>query len=165
MEQDIRFVKVDGRRLAYATVGEGPLLILGRRWVSHLEADWEDDELRGFLTELGQTHRVVRYDRFGVGLSERDIHEHVSLDLDVRSLAAVHEVFGDEPAVLFGMSCSAPSITVYARNHPERIDSIVLFGAFVSRHDLPEKTQSSLVEFPQFERTNSTSDDCVRQPA
>ncbi|MGZ4310275.1 MAG: alpha/beta fold hydrolase, partial [Gaiellaceae bacterium] len=71
LEQDIRFVHVDGRRLAYATVGEGPLLILGRRWVSHLEADWEDPELRGVLTELGQSHQVVRYDRFGTGLSDR----------------------------------------------------------------------------------------------
>ena len=86
MEQDIRFVDVDGHRLAYATVGEGPLLILGRRWVSHLEADWEDAEFRAFLTELGQNHRVVRFDRFGTGLSERDINEVPSLDAR-RSLA------------------------------------------------------------------------------
>lgn len=147
MDQDIRFVKVGGRRLAYATVGEGPLMILGRRWVSHLEADWEDEELRAFLLELGRRHRVVRYDRLGVGLSEREVSERVSVDLDVRSLAAVHEVFGDEPATLFGMSCSAPSIATYARDNPALVDSIILFGAFVSRHDLPEKTRTSLVEF------------------
>jgi pimeloyl-ACP methyl ester carboxylesterase/DNA-binding CsgD family transcriptional regulator len=147
VEQDIRFVHVDGHRLAYATVGEGPLLILGRRWVSHLEADWEDPELRGFLTELGQSHQVVRYDRFGTGLSDRTADEPASLALEVRSLAAVHEMFGAEPATLFGMSCSAPSVTLYARDRPERVKAIVFFGAFVSRHDLPEQTQTSLVEF------------------
>ena len=45
------------------------------------------------------------------------------------------------------MSCSAPSVTLYARDRPERVDAIVFFGAFVSRHDLPEQAQTSLVEF------------------
>jgi pimeloyl-ACP methyl ester carboxylesterase/DNA-binding CsgD family transcriptional regulator len=147
MEQNIRFVDVDGHRLAYATVGEGPLLILGRRWVSHLEADWEDMEFRAFITELGQNHRVVRFDRFGTGLSERDINEVPSLALDVRTLTAVHDVFGDEKATLFGMSCSAPSIALYTRDRPERVKALVFFGAAVSRHDLPAHAQASLIEF------------------
>src|ERR1700722_10136001 len=147
MEQDIRFLDVDGHRLAYATVGEGPLLILGRRWVSHLEAAWEDAALRGFLTELGQNNRVVRFDRFGTGLSERDINEVPSLALDVRTLAAVQDVFGDEKATLLGMSCSAPSIALYTRDHPDRVRALVFFGAAVSRHDLPPHAQASLIEF------------------
>jgi pimeloyl-ACP methyl ester carboxylesterase/DNA-binding CsgD family transcriptional regulator len=147
MEQDIRFVNVDGHRLAYATVGEGPLLIFGRRWVSHLEADWEDEEFRAFVSELGQSHRVVRFDRFGTGLSQRDRKQVPTLELDVRSLAAVHDVFGDEKATLFGMSCSAPSVSLYTRDNPERVAAIVFFGSFVSRHDVPARTQASLVEF------------------
>src|SRR4029453_14913614 len=71
MEQDIRFCKVDGHRIAYATVGDGPLLFFGGgRWVSHLEEEWEDAQYRSFVGELARTHRVVRFDRLGVGLSE-----------------------------------------------------------------------------------------------
>ena len=36
MEQDIRFCALDGRRSAFATVGEGPTLVFGGRWVTHL---------------------------------------------------------------------------------------------------------------------------------
>ena len=40
MEQEIRYCELDGRRIAYATVGEGPMLLLGGRWDSHLEEVW-----------------------------------------------------------------------------------------------------------------------------
>ena len=72
MEQDIRFCELDGRRIAYATVGEGPLLVFGAKWVSHLEEEWDDPRARSFYEELAQSHRVVRYDRLGAGLSDRD---------------------------------------------------------------------------------------------
>ncbi len=34
VEQEIRFCELDGRRIAYATVGEGPTLLFGGRWVT-----------------------------------------------------------------------------------------------------------------------------------
>ncbi len=71
MEQDVRFCEFDGRRIAYATVGEGPLLVFGAKWVSHLEEEWDDRRARDFYTELARSHRVVRYDRIGAGLSDR----------------------------------------------------------------------------------------------
>ena len=69
MEQDIRFCALDGRRIAYATVGEGPTLLLGGRWVTHLEEEWQDANARSFFEDLGRSHRVVRYDRLGTGLT------------------------------------------------------------------------------------------------
>src|SRR6476620_7336713 len=71
MDQQIRFCQIDGRRLAYATVGDGPLLVFSARWISHLEDEWELPEVRSFFETLAQKHRVVRYDRIGVGLSDR----------------------------------------------------------------------------------------------
>src|SRR4026208_2242891 len=67
MEQDIRFCALDGRRIAYATVGEGPTLLFGGRWVTHLEEEWQDPQARGFFEDLARTHRVARYDRVGAG--------------------------------------------------------------------------------------------------
>ena len=46
MEQDIRFCELDGRRIAYASIGEGPLLVFGAKWVSHLEEEWDDPRAR-----------------------------------------------------------------------------------------------------------------------
>ena len=52
MEQDIRFCVLDGRRIAYASVGEGPTLVFGGRWWTHLEEEWEDPHARSFFEEL-----------------------------------------------------------------------------------------------------------------
>ena len=73
MEQDIRFCELDGKRIAYATVGEGPPLVFGAKWVSHLEEEWDDPRARAFYEVLAQTHHVVRYDRLGAGLSDREL--------------------------------------------------------------------------------------------
>jgi pimeloyl-ACP methyl ester carboxylesterase/DNA-binding CsgD family transcriptional regulator len=147
VEQDIRFCQVDGRRLAYATVGEGPLLAIGMRFVSHLEEDWEDAGYRAFVTELAETHRVVRFDRLGAGLSDRALDEPPTNERDARSLAAVLDVFGDEPATLFAVSCAAASVAYYARSRPDRTDSLVFFGGFAARDDVPDEKKRSLVEF------------------
>src|SRR5205809_4020018 len=107
MEQDIRFCELDGRRVAYAMVGEGPVLLFGGRWVTHLEEEWNDPRARSFYEELARTHRVVRYDRLGTGLSGRDPVGAPTLESETRALAAVFGACGGEPATLFACSCAA----------------------------------------------------------
>src|SRR5690349_20980282 len=69
MVQEIRYLEFEGRRLAYSTLGEGPPIVFGPRWVSHLEEEWADPRQRAFYNEIARTHRVVRFDRMGCGLS------------------------------------------------------------------------------------------------
>ena len=71
MDQEIRFLDLDGRRLAYSTFGEGTPIVFGPRWVSHLEEEWADLRQRAFYEEVAKTHRVLRFDRVGCGLSSR----------------------------------------------------------------------------------------------
>src|SRR5436190_7070728 len=106
MEQEIRFCHVDGKRLAYAAVGEGPLLVFAARWISHLEDEWELPEVRVFFEALARDHRVVRYDRLGVGLSERRLPGPPSTESEARALGTVIEECGDEPAIVFANSCA-----------------------------------------------------------
>ncbi len=89
MEQDIRFCELDGRRIAYATAGEGPLLLFAARWVSHLEEEWDDPQARAFFEELATSHRVVRYDRLGAGLSDRDLPAPPTTESEMRALGTV----------------------------------------------------------------------------
>ncbi len=148
MEQDIRFCKVDGHRIAYATVGDGPLLFFGGgRWVSHLEEEWEDAQYRSFVGELARTHRVVRFDRLGVGLSERDVDAPPTTEGDARAIATVVDTFGDAPASFLAACAGAPGVVHYASGSPERVRSVVFFGAFASRRDIPPEKRRSLVEF------------------
>ena len=106
MEQDIRYCELDGRRIAYGTVGEGPVILFGGRWVSHLEEEWEEPSSRAFFEELARTHRVVRYDRLGAGLSDRTLDAPPTPESETAQLAAVADACGDEPVTLFACSCA-----------------------------------------------------------
>jgi pimeloyl-ACP methyl ester carboxylesterase/DNA-binding CsgD family transcriptional regulator len=151
MEQDIGFTELDGKRIAYATVGEGPLLLFGGRWVTHLEEEWDDPRTRAFFEHLAATHRVVRYDRIGAGLSDRTLPGAATVELEVRTLAAVHAAVGAEPAILFACSCAGLASADYAVRRPELVRKIVFFGGYASRSDIPDVTRRSIVDFA---RTN-----------
>ena len=151
MDQDIRFCELDGRRIAYASIGEGPPLVFGAKWVSHLEEEWDDPRARSFYEDLAQQgHRVVRYDRLGAGLSERTLPRPPSIDLDTRALRSVIEACGGGPATVFACSCSSAVTANLAAHDPDLVRKVVFFGSFVSRTDLPEATRRSLVDFVRF---------------
>src|SRR3989442_13981089 len=77
MQQQIRFVKSpDGINLAVATVGSGPPLIIIPGWISHLELEWEFPASRDFFQRLAESHLLVRYDKRGTGLSDRDVTDY-----------------------------------------------------------------------------------------
>jgi len=147
MEHNIRFCELDGRRIAYASVGEGPLLVFGGRWVTHLEDEWDDARARSFYEELAAAHRVVRYDRLGVGLSDRRLPAPPTVESESRALATVLAACGDEAATVFACSCAGLATAHLAATTPERVRKIVFFGGYASRDDIPEPTRRSLVDF------------------
>jgi pimeloyl-ACP methyl ester carboxylesterase/DNA-binding CsgD family transcriptional regulator len=130
VEQEIRFVERDGARLAYAVVGDGPPLVFACWWLGHLEAMWDEPSFRAFVLRLAETHRVVRFDRPGVGLSERPSADG-DLELDVDALRAVVEALDAGPATLFGASCGGCSAVALAARAPRLVDRLVLYGAYV----------------------------------
>lgn len=150
MEQEIRFCELDGRRIAYATVGEGPPVVFGAKWVSHLEEEWDDPLARSFYEELAQNHLVVRYDRLGVGLSDRGLAGSPTVVGETRVLETVLDAAAGERATIFACSCSSLATASFASGSPERVEKIVFFGSYVSRDDLPEVTRRSLVDFVRF---------------
>jgi pimeloyl-ACP methyl ester carboxylesterase/DNA-binding CsgD family transcriptional regulator len=147
MEQDIRFCELDGLRIAYATVGEGPLLLFGGRWVSHLEEEWQEPRARGFYEELARTHRVVRYDRLGAGLSDRRLPGLPTVESETRTLAAVQDAVGGGPATMFACSCAGLATASLASASPDKVEKIVFFGGYAARTDIPGATRRSLVDF------------------
>lgn len=65
----IRFLPVGDRRVAYERRGEGPPLVAPAWWVSHLELDWQDPDVRRFWEGAAAGFELIRYDRLGVGMS------------------------------------------------------------------------------------------------
>ena len=146
MEQEIRYLDFEGRRLAYSTLGEGTPIVFGPRWVSHLGEEWGDLRHRAFYEQLARTHRVVRFDRIGCGLSSRDLEPRPTVESESRQLEAVIDDLG-EPAIVFASSCSCLAASQLAVRRGQTVARIVYFGGYVSRADIPEVTKRSLIEF------------------
>jgi DNA-binding SARP family transcriptional activator/pimeloyl-ACP methyl ester carboxylesterase/tRNA A-37 threonylcarbamoyl transferase component Bud32 len=134
-QQEIRFTTAaDGVRLAYATVGQGPVLVKAANWLSHLEYDWITPIWRHWLLGLAVENTLVRYDQRGCGLSDWDAADF-SLDTWVKDLEAVVEASGAKRFALLGISQGGPIAIAYTVRHPERVSHLVLYGTYVRGRD------------------------------
>jgi pimeloyl-ACP methyl ester carboxylesterase/DNA-binding CsgD family transcriptional regulator len=128
---DIRFLTVDGRRLAYEVAGEGPLLVCPAWWVSHLELDRGNEGFARFWKAIGDGYCVVRYDRLGVGVSERELREQdLCVDGEVSMIGALLDELGTERISLFGGSSGGCAAIAFAARFPERVERLVLYGSY-----------------------------------
>lgn len=146
MEQRITFCTgAQGRSIACAAAGNGPPLVRSAWWVSHLQYEWEHTGFRQFFESLAQRHTLVRYDRVGVGLSDRTSAE-CTLASEVADLEVVVRHHGLERFALFGSSLGAPTALAFAALHPEQVSHLVLYGGFASGSRLAkEEVQSALL--------------------
>jgi class 3 adenylate cyclase/pimeloyl-ACP methyl ester carboxylesterase len=130
MEQHIRFcTSSDGTRIAYATVGQGPPLVRGLGWLTHLEYEWENPLWRTFIDGMSRQNLFVRYDGRGMGLSDRQVSDY-SLEAQLRDLEAVVDALGLERFTLYAISQGGPTAITYAVRHPERVSHLILYGSF-----------------------------------
>jgi pimeloyl-ACP methyl ester carboxylesterase/DNA-binding CsgD family transcriptional regulator len=132
LEQEIRFCEVDGARVAYATVGSGPALLLPALWISHLELEWGVGELRAFIGGLARRRTVIRYDRLGTGLSDRPAGGlELTVAAEVRTVGALVDALGLDELSLLGISWGGCTAAAFAARAPERVRCVALVGAFV----------------------------------
>jgi len=130
MEQHIRFcTSSDGTRIAYATAGQGPPLVRGLGWLTHLEYEWENPLWRTFIDGMSRQNLFVRYDGRGMGLSDRRVSDY-SLETQLRDLEAVVDALGLERFALDAFSQGGPTAITYAVRHPERVSHLILYGSF-----------------------------------
>ncbi len=148
MEQAIGFLTYDGRNVAYATVGDGPAVVVPPWWISHLDREWQDPRFRRFFSALAERHTVVRYDRIGVGLSDRDRGpKDMSLAAEVGLLRATLDHLGLERCSMVGVSCGACIAAGLAADEPERVERLVMFGGYARGHEIaPRAVREALVE-------------------
>lgn len=142
--QEIKFSTTsDGVRLAWATVGSGPALVKASNWLTHLDYEWESPIWRHWWAELSKHHQVVRYDERGNGMSQRDVSE-VSFDTWVRDLETVVDAAKLDRFTLLGISRGGAIAIAYAAKHPERVNKLVLYGAFpmgLNHYGTPEQLE------------------------
>src|SRR5689334_5492926 len=135
MDQRIRFCEADGARVAFATVGHGPVLICDTGWLGHLEHAWQDGPYRSFVERLAPNRPFVRYDKPGTGLSDR-VRRDNSVEVEVRALEAVIATLGPRTFDVLGTSQGGVVAALLAHRHAREIGRLILYGTWAYGPDL-----------------------------
>jgi pimeloyl-ACP methyl ester carboxylesterase/DNA-binding CsgD family transcriptional regulator len=138
-EQAIRFTTADGRRIAWASSGSGPPLVLSGWWMANLELNWREPRFRAFVEAQGRHRTVIRYDPPGTGLSTDGEPRVADLDEEAAALAAVVEAACAGSVDLFAGSSGAPVGIAFAVEHPDRVGRLVLYGGYARGAEIADE--------------------------
>jgi pimeloyl-ACP methyl ester carboxylesterase len=137
LQQGIQFLDWAGRRVAFEVTGDGPVLVAPAWWISHLEADAGDPRYTRFWRELSEGFTLVRYDRVGVGLSDREIEPgDFTIDAEVGCLGALLDRLDVARVTLVGGSSGGCTAIAFAARHPERVERVALYGSYARGADV-----------------------------
>ncbi len=145
-DQEIRYgISDDGVCVAYAIAGSGPPLVKAANWLTHLELEWNSPIWSHWLHDLASGHQLIRYDERGCGLSDWDVADF-SFDAWVDDLELVVDAVGVERFPLLGISQGAAVAIAYAVRHPERVERLILCGAYSRGRLVRAETAEALEE-------------------
>jgi pimeloyl-ACP methyl ester carboxylesterase/DNA-binding CsgD family transcriptional regulator len=131
--------------VAYSTSGTGPPLLCDTGWITHLRAQLELLSFGSFIERLAERFTVIRYDKPGCGLSDRDGVD-LSFDGQVAAALAVADAVGAERFRLFGASQAGQLAVAIAARYPDRVEAMVVYGTCASGRDLaPAEVRQSVV--------------------
>jgi 3-oxoadipate enol-lactonase len=113
------FLDIDGARIYYEELGEGPCVILNHGFA--LDRRMWDMQFRAFASQF----RVVRYDLRGFGKSDLPVGSYSTVD-DLDTIMVRLDI---EKACLIGSSLSGSLAIEFALTWPERVTGLVLAGS------------------------------------
>jgi pimeloyl-ACP methyl ester carboxylesterase/DNA-binding CsgD family transcriptional regulator len=141
----VRYCSTPAGRVAYSTAGSGPPLLCDTGWVSHLRAQLELFAFGDFIERLADRFTVVRYDKPGCGLSDRDSTD-LSFDGQVATALAVADAVRADRFCMLGASQGGQVAAAVAARFPDRVEALVLYGMCASGADLaPPEVRDSIV--------------------
>ena len=145
MRSAVRYCVTPAGRVAYSAAGDGPPLLCDSGWVTHLTKQLELVSFATVMARLAERFTVIRYDKPGCGLSDRDGVE-LSFDAQVAVALAVADAAGAGRFRMFGASQGGQLAAAVAARHPERVEALVLYGTCASGADLaPAEVRDSIV--------------------
>ncbi|WP_156661388.1 alpha/beta fold hydrolase, partial [Mycobacterium sp. 852002-51163_SCH5372311] len=137
----LRYARNGDVRLAYRVFGDsGPFLIWAPGWMlSNVDTIDEPGNLYAeFIECFSQSTRFIVWDRRGTGLSDPST-QSLSVDERLDDLQAILDAEGVDRAALFGSSEGGSVCALFAAAHPERVSSLVVYGAAARySQELPE---------------------------
>jgi pimeloyl-ACP methyl ester carboxylesterase/DNA-binding CsgD family transcriptional regulator len=141
----VRYCATPAGRVAYSVSGAGPALLCDSGWITHLRGQLELCSFGSFVERLAERFTVIRYDKPGCGLSDRDGID-LSFEGQVAAALAVADAVGADRFSLFGASQGGQLAAAIAARYPERVEALVLYGTCASGGDLaPAEVRDSVV--------------------
>ena len=135
-----RYARSGDVSIAYQVVGEGLLdLVWIPSMAHHVELNWENPVVAGFLRRFASISRLLVFDKRGTGMSD-PILGSATLEERMDDIRAVMDASGSERAVISGLGDGGPLAALFAATYPERTAGLVLIHTaprFVRSPELP----------------------------
>lgn len=126
-------------------MGAGPPLLFEPGWVTHLTGHVDLFGFGAFLARLTRQWTVIRYDKPGCGLSDRDGVD-LSFDSQVAAAMAVADAAGAGRFAMYGASQGGQIAAAIAARYQDRVSALALYGTCADGADLaPPEVRESIV--------------------
>jgi pimeloyl-ACP methyl ester carboxylesterase/DNA-binding CsgD family transcriptional regulator len=120
-------------------------LLFDSGWITDLRGQLELYCFGSFIESLAERFTVIRYDKPGCGLSDRDGID-LSFDGQVAAALAVADEVRADRFRLFGASQGGQLAAAIAARYPDRVEALVVYGTCASGRDLaPDEVRKSIV--------------------
>lgn len=123
-DADTRFVKTRSGRVHLLEMGEGEVVILLLHGTGRSVADWQE----GLASQLAHKYRVVGFDYYGHGLSDRAHGGCYGLALWAQQAVDVLDALEIDRVTVVGHSAGGAVAAIFTADHPERVDRTVFIG-------------------------------------
>ncbi len=107
-------------------------------WVSNLELAWEQPITRSIFELLASRLTVVRYDKGGTGLSDREAPSP-TLDILLHELDAIVDALGAKRVSVLGISQGAPTALEFTARRPELVERLANDAGFADGRRLAKR--------------------------
>ena len=147
MPPQTRYARSGNVSVAYQVSGTGPGdLLYCAGWLSHLELAWEQPDLARFFNRRASFSRLIRCDRRGMGLSDRDISATTTLEQRAEDIGAVLNAAKSPRTAILAASEGCFMATMFAATFPERVSGLILYGGFARASWAPDYSWGSTTE-------------------
>ncbi|MCA1726483.1 MAG: alpha/beta hydrolase, partial [Actinobacteria bacterium] len=128
MQPETRFATLEGDRIAFQVIGDGPVdLLFVAGMTGHVDLRWEEPYQASFLRELAQFSRLILFDRRGTGASDPFPYDpHSAWEAWADDVRAVMDAAGSERATILAQIDAGPMAILFAATNPERTRSLIL---------------------------------------
>jgi pimeloyl-ACP methyl ester carboxylesterase len=132
MKPEVRYTRSGEVHIAYQIVGQGLRnLVFVPGFLAHLDFQWEEPSQATFFRRLASFRLLIRFDKRGTGLSDRDISVP-TLEDRVDDLLAFMGEAEVRSAALMGLSEGGPLSVAFAAMNPKRVEALVLWNSYAT---------------------------------